>query len=372
MRSLNLAELRYLSKFKRGQCVSLYIEFDKNSPQKSLELLRQQIAQAEKMLLAAGVALSKIQKLLQPVIAFYKHNNLKNLAANVVIFLCKNLFEIYKVPLAIKPKVYVDKAFHFRPVMPLIREEDRHYILVISLKGVRFYKNTLFGIQEIPLDVEDIGCLEELFSKRASQNWYLVGNDMVNVSGSIVNVVEKGVKSIEKQYFSQVNQAVNEYLNYQDEPLLLAGTKSLQNFYKAVNTYSNLQDDGIEIENAWTLTSIELHSLGKETLKTYFGHLKRYIHEFELLALEGKTSIDIAELLPQAAKGEVKVLFIKKGSEAKGHFDTETKEVTQKADELTDLLQLAATFTTEMGGEVYYVGATAMPVDEADVAGILK
>jgi hypothetical protein len=154
-------------------------------------------------------------------------------------------------------------------------------------------------------------------------------------------------------------------------PLMLAGVDYLASIYREVNSYSNLLGEGI-IGNPELLSPEELHARAWKLIQPHFQKAREdAISQYKQLAGTGRTSKEIAEIVPAAAQGRVEKLVVALGVQIWGKYipDRGTIELhRERADDSQDLLDLAAIEAMLNGGKVYTVEPDALPDNACIIA----
>ena len=101
---------------------------------------------------------------------------------------------------------------------------------------------------------------------------------------------------------------------------MLAGVDYLASIYREVNSYSNLLGEGI-IGNPELLSPEELHTRAWNLIQPRFQKAwEDVISQYKQLAGTGRTSQEIAEIVPAAAQGRVEKLVVALGVQVWGSF----------------------------------------------------
>ena len=157
-------------------------------------------------------------------------------------------------------------------------------------------------------------------------------------------------------------------------PLMLAGVDYLVSIYREVNSYPNLLGEGI-IGNPELLSPEELHARAWKLVQPRFLKAREEaISQYKQLAGTGRTSREIAEIVPAAAQGRVEKLVVALGVQVWGNFlpDRGTVELhDEPAAGSEDLLDRAAIETLLNGGKVYTAEPDALP-DNAPIIALFR
>ncbi|HEX5544627.1 MAG TPA: hypothetical protein VFX10_03960 [Nitrospira sp.] len=106
--------------------------------------------QAEQQLINEGTHPTEARNLLEPVAglvedaAFWRHQ-----AEGLAVFRSPDVFRTYRVPFSIGEFVAVSDRFYIKPLLPLLINETRFYVLPLSQRAVRLLNCTRDGVEPI-------------------------------------------------------------------------------------------------------------------------------------------------------------------------------------------------------------------------------
>jgi hypothetical protein len=348
--------------------------------------------QAEEQLLAFGLRAAEAQTLLAPVddllgnSAFWQHQS-----HGLAVFITTDFFRTYPLPLAFEELVVVNKRFHVKPLLPLLTNDGRFYILALSQKNVRMFDCTRHHVSEI-----DLTALENVPTSLAEALQYdepekqlqfhtgTTGTGMPGGPGGTgarraamyhgQGVGKDDTKTNILRFFHLLDKGLQTLLHDEQAPLVLAGVEYLLPLYHQANTYAHLVAEGIPGNpeglraeplqaQAWDI----LEPLFRQGQETAMANYQQYLGT-------GRASNNLAEIVPAAYYGRIETLFVDVDSQQWGSFDpaTQTIQLHQEAgpdDE--DLLDFAALHTFLNSGTVYAVKPDAAP-DGAAVAAVYR
>jgi len=338
--------------------------------------LRNTLREVEQRLHEGGIR--AIEDLLEPVKAlleneeFWQHPN-----DGLVIFRAPRLFRSYQVPLQIKDHIVIADHFSLKPLLPLIVDDGRYYVLALSQNDIRLLEGTHYSIQEVALPQGVPHNLAEALKYDDIDE-----NDVRHHSTSSGAVVGKGGRraavfhgqgiGIDEgkdwllRYFQQVNHGLHELLRDETAPLVLAGVEFLLPIYREANTYPHLVDREIP-GNPDRLKAETLHKQAWDIVEpTLLKQEREAAAHYQDLVGTWLASDAIEEALPAAFYGRVESLFVALDQEQWGRFDPATNTLalhTEAESGDVDLLDVAAIQTLLHGGKVYAVERTEMPGD---------
>jgi len=380
------SEIRYLMEPQRGPCITLALSTHRTGVETQLDQLklRNTLREVEQRLHEGGIR--AIEDLLEPVKAlleneeFWQHPN-----DGLVIFRAPRLFRSYQVPLQIKDHIVIADHFSLKPLLPLIVDDGRYYVLALSQNDIRLLEGTHYSIQEVALPQGVPHNLAEALKYDDIDE-----NDVRHHSTSSGAVVGKGGRraavfhgqgiGIDEgkdwllRYFQQVNHGLHELLRDETAPLVLAGVEFLLPIYREANTYPHLVDQEIP-GNPDRLKAETLRTRAWDLVEPIFVEQERETAaNYKALLGTGLASDIIEEVLPAAYYGRVESLFVALDQEQWGSFNPATTTLALHAKEEAgddDLLDVVATQTLLRGGAVYAVERAKAP-GESLIAAIFR
>ncbi len=368
MEVLDRETLLTLARHSGWPSVSIYLPTHRIPTQTEHDMivLKNLIHRAEDILARGGMRQKDIDTLLQDAREFASDRSLWHEPRDGrAFFLTPEDSHTFKADIAFPQVAFAGERFLVRPLLPALDGHRRFYILALSKKRVRLFEGDEGGLRE--MDVPDMpeGMEEALLLDEQEREVQFHSGTPVRAGGSGRraaifhghSAVSSETTEKLKQYFRVVDRVVHEVLRDKDAPLLLAAVEYLIPIYREANSYRHLLDDAI-LGNPDELTSAQLHERARDLLDRHFEQrLLEDKEELERLSGTASASHDIDKILPAAAEGRVRVLFIgDPESMLWGRFDPMTGEVETHAEfEVGDaeLLDLAAAETLLRGGDVH-------------------
>ncbi len=365
------------------RCVSIYLPTHRASEEGRQDLIRFRnlIKTVEERLVQGGLRRSEAKEFLTPLQrllddpAFWQYRS--NGAA---VFLSPNLFRTYRLPAAFEELAVVARRFHVKPLIALLTEDQDFLLLALSQKDIRLLRGNRFSAWEVELENVPKSIAEALRYDEPERAFQFKGKVPGGMGGrrfALVFAHGVGVNDSKddiRRYLLQVARGLEEVLKLEQAPLILAGVEFLQPIYREVNRYPHLLEEGI-VGNPELLTPEELHAKAwKLVLTNIQEEREEAIRHYKALAGQGKTSRELAEILPAAAQGRVYKLLVAPDVQVWGRFRPDNGTVEPQADptaDSEDLLDLAAIQTILNGGTVYPVGAANMP-DKSPIAAVFR
>lgn len=382
MDDFKITQLQDLMREHSAPCVTVYLPTHPAGEQGQQDPVRLKnlLQQAEEQLSAEWMRAPEARKLLRTARGlpeqkgFWKERNL-----GLAIFISRDFYQTYRLPLTFDEQVFVDRRFHIKPLLPLVSGSEQFFVLALSQNNVRLLSGSRYAMSEVavpslPVNMED--ALNYAGADRGSQVHSAARGDLGKQAAVFHG--QGGRSDTHKddlaQFFRLVDSALQPVLRGQMKPLLLAGVDYLLPIYREVASYSHIADQELSgncdyltpqqvHERAWPLIEPALQRGQQEAAAKYAS-----------LASTDKTSDDIRQIVPAARAGRVESLFVDVHRAHWGKFDpqanvVETHDKPHTGDD--DLVDLAAAETIARGGVVYAVDGKHVP-GGASAAAILR
>lgn len=383
MKPFTKEELRELMELGEEPSVSFFLPTDPVSrdPQQNRIKLKNLLRQAEEQLKETTLRPAEIEKLMSPVETLYSESIFwSHQQKGLAIFVNRNLFRYYRLPVSFEEVVEVGKKFHLKPLLPLLSQDYQYYLLTLSQNQVQLYQCSPDHMH--PVDMEGVPeSLDETVRYDEPEKQFQFNTGTPQGGGGIRAAAFHGqgigMENTKKdllQFFHRVDAGIQQKMLGTSSPLVLAGVDYLFPIYREANTYPQLMDKGIP-GNPEELAEKELHqqSLGMMAPLMKKSLEKTLAHYAELDGT-GRTSKELEGVILAAYHGRIETLFVATGYQQWGVYH----QVGQKVDvqesansENEDLVNAASLQTYLNGGTVYIVPSEEMPVDSG-MAAILR
>ena len=378
MNKLSQDELKTLMGKHPGLCISIFMPTFRTGAESQQNQIRFRnlLRSAEEKLLAAGLRSQELKELLEPAqalpgnVLFWRRQS-----DGLALFLCAGLFRCFCLPEAFDELIVVADRFHIRPLLPVLRNDRRFYILALSQKEVRLLEGTGQSVREIELEALPKSLDEALqYDEIEKQVRFRTGSvsggtGMAMVSGH--GGVADDTKDNLLKYFRMIDRGLHDRLKAEQAPLVLAGVEYLFPIYREANTFPYLIEEGIP-GNPRGINPESLYRMALKIVGPFFQKAENdALAQYRQSSGTGLTSADIREIVPETVHGRVGMLFIAAGSRNWGTFNREsgTIELHRKPEaENEDLLEIAAIQTYLNGGSVFILPPKKMPEPKALVA----
>jgi hypothetical protein len=353
---------------KGALCISIYIPTHRAGHEtlngQDQTLFKNKIREARASLSRHDVPDSEIDAYLKPAEELLNDTNFwRHQAEGLALFITKGFSAHYTLPIAMPDVVYVLDQFYFTPVLPILSQNGRFFILSLYREKIGFFEATIDKIRQIDISsfVPDTMNKALKFDVKGHDQDFT--NSTATVNGS--NIVHgpgstKGDEEHERvrEFMLEIDNGLQEILHNETDPMVLAGVDHYCGIYRNISKYKHLVPQHINInENGDVLNMKNLHAKALDVVRplmqqSHSDSLSRY----ENVAGTGVTSEDIAIVAAEAVHGRVDTLFIAPSSPVWGRYDSKSAAAVvhkdyQRGDD--DLINLAAIKTLSQGGKVF-------------------
>ena len=365
-------DVERLSKFHGSNSISIYIpthrsgkdvieKLDTKALKNELKLVKNKLQQNEVNVNQIESFVAPIQELLEDSGFWRKQTD------GLAIFLGKDFFETYKLPIHFEPFNYVGSSFYLKQLMPIFVGDGTFYFMVLQLEDIKLYKMTRENVTEVKINHLIPHRLEESVGFDFEEKGLQFRNQNMSY-GSITYhghaESDHDHKDEILRYFREINKGLMTLLENENSPLLVASQDYLFSIYKSVNTYKYLLKNHIPCDPEES-DKFLLHEKAWKIMGPIFDKERtEKIDRFEQFDSTDRTSSDINDILPAAFQGKIDTLFVEKGKDIFGVYDEIKHKVEVRENpEITNvsLLNMAAIKTFLQGGKVYLLDRDDMP-----------
>ncbi len=377
-------DLARLAGHRQEPSVSIFMPLERGGLSKKTNEIRlkDQLSEAARRLGEQGAGPAVSGELLAPAHRLLEDMHfLKHDGDGLALFVAPGLFRHYSLPAAFEPLVVVSDRFHVKPLVPILSEDGRFYVLALSQNRVRMLQCSRYHSRALDLPGTPASLAEALrFDEPQHQRHAHSGGPTGSGRGGMVfhTQADDSDKSVHKenvhQFLHQVENGVTRTLTGEKAPLVVAAVGSVRSIYGEVNTYPHLAEGHVD-GNPDRARDDELREQGWGVVEPLFARARGdAIELFERLAATERASGKLHEVLRAAAAGRVMALLTARSRQVWGTWDAEkgrahVHEQEESGDE--DLLNRATIEALLHGASVFALEREEMP-DGRAVAAVFR
>jgi hypothetical protein len=382
---LTQEEVKKIVSYQNNPCISIYFPTHPAGPEVRQDPIRHKnlLRDAEQKLTEMGWEQTEIQKLLKPAQALDHTDFWQHQGKGLALFIAPHFFQYFTLPIIVDELLVVSDRFQVKPLMPMLTNNGRFYLLALSQNQVKLYQGSHYSISEISISSDSIppSLAEALkYDDPEKQLQAHTGNPNPAAGKSEIfhgqGVGTEDHKDQIRRFCLKVDQGLQEKLNNESIPLVLAGVEFVTSIYQTVNSYPHLMDE-VVVGNPENVSPEMLHQEAWKIVEPDFHQSQEKANtEYQELAGNDaeKVSHDLQEIVKAAYFQRIDTLFIASDQQQWGQFDPKTHQVNlhdQPQPQDDDLLNLAALQTFLNGGTVYVTESKEIP-EQAVAAAIFR
>lgn len=368
-------ELKELIGTSGEPCVSIYLPTHPAGPETRQDPIRLKnlLSEVQSQLAAGKWFHLDAVDLLKPIAALIEqHEFWQRQQQGLAVFCQPQMFRTYSLPVSVQELAIVTHRFHLKPLMPLLTQDTKFFILAASQNQLRLFRATQHTVEL--MNIADL--LQNLAEALQYDDPEKQLQFHSGTSGSSPIYHGQGVGTTDNKdeilrYFQVVDEGLQALLRDQQAPLVFVGVEYLFPIYQQANSYPSLFETCVT-GNPDQLAPATLHQQAWPVIKPYFEQVRqRAIAQYQDLSATDQTCTDLKTTVQAAHDGQVDTLFVNRATQVWGEFDPQTRKVEVHDSAQEDLLDLAAIQTWLRGGQVHILDAENMPAD-TPLASVLR
>jgi hypothetical protein len=380
---INTEEIKSLATYKGPYCTSIYIPTHVSGKEtyegEDIIRFKNIIQKVEGQLLEFGMKKRDVDTMLEKPKALINDSGFwRKQSEGLAVFISKEHFKYYKIPLSFEPVHYINSKFHLKPILPLFFTNGNFYLLALSKDAVKFFHCTRHTISKI--DLEDLvpqGMEEALMyddPKSTLQHHSGQGgtaNAMFHGQGGGRDVQKTDIA----RYLNVVDEGLMKIIKGDRTPMVIAAVDYLIPIYKSVSKYANIMEDGV-LGNPEHTDENDLHAGAWEIVESYFmRNQRKALNNYRENGDASLVTASPDRIIPAAYYKQINQLFILRNAVIWGNFNESKGALTirntyKEGDD--DLINEAAVHTFLNGGEVYELSEDEMPDEHSKLAAVLR
>ncbi len=385
MDTIQRTDLEQLTKSDGAWHISIYMPTNPAGKERQQDPIRLKnlLAQAEKALLEYDLRSPQVEEILRPARELLTDLQFWQSPGNgLAVFLSRSFSRFYRLSTACDEMVTVSKRFAIRPLVPLLVDDTKFYVLALSQNRTRLFWATRDNMTEVELIDTPASMSEALQIDDLQKNLGFQTSTESSGTGRERAAIHYGQgaenekKDHLRSYFQQVDDGLQRTVEDATLPMVIAGVDYLLPIFRETTSYKNVVEEGIVgSQDRQELT--ELHARAWKLVEPIFleSQQKAIDRFLELQGQQNGLAVnDLDSAVKAAIGGRVETLIVPLGVQKWGYYDPASDSVAfdeQSTPENEDMINYAAAETILNSGIVYAVSADELP-GEGDVAAILR
>jgi hypothetical protein len=299
---------------------------------------------------------------------FWRHQS-----RGLAVFAAPGLFQRHRLPIEVPEIREIGRRPHVKPLLPLLADDGRFFVLAASAGDTRLYAGSRFGLSEVeadlPRSVAEVGAETDYENMRHAAppaRPRVASPQGMPSSHNFGETPEEMRKAQLVEHLRRVHNALEEHLGGKRSPIVLVAQPEVQGHLRALATGITFEEAGIQADPA-SLDEAGLHERAYAVVQPRFARIRDEARSrFEALAGDGDTrgAADPAAIVSGARFGRVDTLLLAEGAALWGTHDEAGDQVRiergpSPANE--DLLDYAAVQTLLQGGHVHVLPPAEIP-----------
>ena len=364
---------------ERSTCVSIYMPAEKAGAETRKNPIRfkNALSTTEEKLADTDKS-AELRKSLESAQSYIdRHDFWQHQDSGLAFFINSDGIKYYRLPYSFDERVEVSDRFYLKPLLPVLTNDSKFYLLALSQNEVKFFLGSHYSINEVKLPEGVPPSLAEAlkYDDPEKQTQFHSGDG----GGSTPIYTGQGVGTTDnkdeiRRFFQQIDSGLTSVLQESQTPLILAGVEFLLPIYHEANSYSNLLPKGV-LGNPENVAAQDLHQQAWSIIEPHFAAEKTAaIDNYHAQSGAGLSSSRLEEIVAGAINGQIDTLLVTADAQASGTYDSQTNKVeihSSPTQDSTNLIDLAVTQTYLQKGKVYTVDSSLMP-DGATAIAILR
>jgi hypothetical protein len=384
MTRLTKTEIIKLSQVEADPAISVYTTTHmagKDTRENPIRF-KNQLTEISEQLAAQGYRPGRLGELLEPLETFVRDYRFwQNQRNGLAVFMANGDIHTYSLPIRVKDNAEVAKRFYLKPLLPLLTDDGRFYILAVSLNGVKLFESTRFETSEVALEDAPLSLAEALKYDDPERSLQSFSTSHAQARAGRADAAFYGTGAGEDdrktnilRFFQMLDNGVRDFLADSETPLVFAGVDYLFPIYQEANHYRHLLSEAVT-GNPDQLSLDELREAVWEIVEPQVtGRRQEALERYKSSQVD-KTSGDLVDIIKSAVDGRIDTLFVVGGAQVFGHYDVQERRVDRHEEERADnedLLDFAAVQTLQNGGHVYLVSQDELPERDTPIAALYR
>ncbi|MGH2680705.1 MAG: hypothetical protein ACRDG8_09550 [Actinomycetota bacterium] len=361
--------------------MSLFVPTHRSGPGVKQDRIRWRklLAETEKTLRGEDARRTEAEDLLRPArellddALFWQYQS-----DGLAMFIGAGWSRFFRVAIPLPELGTVGRRFVVGPLLPLLADGGRYFVLALSQNEIRLLEGTRFGLEEVELQdpPRSLRAMLAREEQRPEVHGFLA--DRGGVGSRVVFYGQGGGADVGRKeqivrYFRKVDRVLRSVIKDDRAPVVLAGVEYLLPLYRRASELPHLLRRGVR-GSPEELSPHELHGRAWRLAEPVFRRREREAAaRYRRLLGTGLTVNDPEAALEASRASRIEALFLSSSTTTwETHASSPVVRLEEAAPEPTwQVLDLLAITTLRRGGDVYAVPDDRVP-DRTGVAGVLR
>jgi hypothetical protein len=313
--------------------------------------------------------------LLAPAQALIEDENFwRRQQPGLAVFLTPEFYRAHRLPSPVPEEALLGGCFHVKPLLPILDDAGRFWLLAISEARTRLYEASRWGFAAAPagdlpqgVDVVREATLyqETKYARPESRHGAAAHAQTIGEAPDEIHKTEL------LDLLQRIARAVAPYVKRRPAPVVVAAQPQVLGHFREIAGWPEILPVGLA-ENPDALSEEELHRRAYALIEpTHVAARDAALGRLAGLRGTGKAAADPAEIVRAAVEGRIDVLFVDCERHCWGQVDAAAGEIVagdSPAEDNVDLLDYAAVMTLRRGGSVMAVSHEALPASDSAAA----
>jgi hypothetical protein len=373
MKNISLAEFQNLSEYQAPNCISLYVVTPEVGAEGHMQPAHLHNA-FRKALQKVSFSDKKEEERIEKIFTKIANSEILRTqrVAGFAVFIGSDDYWWYQLPVVFEPFVEVSQRFHLKPLIPMVMQQPKFYVLSLSKQKVQFFKGDNDGLIEEKVEglPENI---EAVVGTETEPNQLQFHTSTIGTGGGKRPAQFHGPswkddqqKYLEK-FMAAVTSAVTAHLQNKKEkyPLIVAGVERMITEYTNINKNPDFDQKLTILGNFDKEPPESFHNKCLDIIKPFLtSQAVERVDDVIKRDSPDKFSISLTEILKQARLGRIDTLLVTQNQHVWGNFNPDNLQVIQDMkpnSKNSDLLDVACIETLFTNGKVFVVPKEDMP-----------
>jgi hypothetical protein len=368
METFTRQDLMQLIKDPQAPCISIFLATKRGGAGRSQDhaAFKNLLREAGQALAALGVAAAAVRSRLASLEALLGDRDFwSKTGRGIAVFSDAGGMRAWRLPTEVADRVVVGKRFFVLPLIPLLPDAHRFYVLALSQNAVQLYQGDGDGLLPLPAEGMPASLAEALRynniqPQALSRSTPGHGSTQYSAQGA---ATEEDTENLER-LVRPIVRALEGVVKKEPLPIVVAATERLAGALRQFGSALPLAKEIVH-GNPDRLSAAELHAKAWAMLAPEFEAERRHAVE-RYTELDGtvRASRGLEEILRAADEGRVWMLLLEAGAERWGALNPASGTVSvhaqaQSGDE--ELLDRAAAATLGHRGQIWVLPKEELP-----------